>query len=164
VTPSRFTAGAAIFIPKKGFITADVELVNYSKATTSSFSEQLYSLTIDASSEVNRPVSARFKSVANLRIGAEYRIKKFRLRGGYSIMADPYVRRPTDRINYSLTDMNSITGGVGYRDAKFFVDLAVVNTQGEGYYVPYAVAAPVSPSVDYSNRTTRIMFTVGFPF
>ncbi|MFO0507271.1 MAG: OmpP1/FadL family transporter [bacterium] len=164
VTPSRFTAGAAIFIPKKGFITADVEFVNYSKATTSSFTEQLYSLTIDAPSEVNNRISSRFQSVTNLRFGAEYRINKFRLRAGYNIMADPYVRRPTDRINYSLTSMNSITGGLGYRDSKFFVDVAVINTQGVGYYVPYAVDSPVSPSVDYNNSTTRIQFTVGFPF
>jgi hypothetical protein len=164
VTPSRFTAGATIFIPKKGFITADVEFVNYSKATTSSFTEQLYSLTIDAPSEVNNRISSRFQSVTNLRFGAEYRINKFRLRAGYNIMADPYVRRPSDRINYSLTNMNSITGGVGYRDSKFFVDVAVINTQGDGYYVPYAVASPVSPSVNYNNATTRIQFTVGFPF
>jgi hypothetical protein len=164
VTPSRLTAGAAIFIPKRGFITADVEFINYSKATTSSFTEQLYSLTIDAPSEVNNPISSRFQSVTNLRIGAEYRIKKFRLRAGYNIMADPYVRRPTDRINYSLTNMNSVTGGLGYRDSKFFVDVAVINTQGDGYYVPYAVASPVSPSVNYTNATTRIQFTVGFPF
>jgi hypothetical protein len=60
--------------------------------------------------------------------------------------------------------MNSITGGVGYRDSKFFVDVAVINTEGVGYYVPYAVDSPVSPSVDYNNSTTRIQFTVGFPF
>jgi hypothetical protein len=141
-----------------------VEFVNYSKATTSSFTEQLYSLTIDAPSEVNNRISSRFQSVINLRFGAEYRINKFRLRAGYNIMADPYVRRPSDRINYSLTNMNSITGGLGYRDSKFFVDVAVINTQGDGYYVPYAVASPVSPSVNYTNATTRIQFTVGFPF
>lgn len=163
-TPSRFTLGAAFFIPKKGFITADIELINYGNASTNNFSEQLYSLTIDAPSEVNNRVSSRFKSVTNMRIGAEYRIKKFRIRAGYNLMGDPYLRKPSDRINYSLTNVNSISGGVGYRQAKFYVDLALVNTQGDGYYVPYAVASPVSPYLNYSNSTTRIMFTVGFPF
>ena len=163
-TPARFTFGAAIFYPKKGFISFDVEMIDYSHATTSSFSQQYYSLTIDANSEVNSKVSTRFKSATNIRIGGEYRIKKFRVRGGYNIMGDPYLRKPTDRINYSLTNLSSISGGVGYRDAKFFVDLAVINTQGDGYYVPYSVATPISPYVNYTNSITRIIFTVGFPF
>jgi Outer membrane protein transport protein (OMPP1/FadL/TodX) len=163
-TPSRFTFGSAFFFPKKGFIAADVELINYSNASTSNFSEQLYSLTIDAGSEVNNKVSSRFKSVANVRIGGEYRIKKFRLRAGYNFMGDPYLRKPIDRINYSLTNMSSISGGVGYRQTKFYIDLAIVNTTGNGYYVPYSVNSPVSPSLNYLNSITSIMFTVGFPF
>jgi hypothetical protein len=163
-TPSRFTFGTAVFIPKKGFISADIEMVNYSKATTNNFSEQLYSLTIDASSEVNNKINTRFKSVTNIRVGAEYKIKKFRIRAGYNFMGDPYLRKPTDRINYSLTNVNSISGGIGYRQSKFYIDLALINTQGDGYYVPYAVASPISPYLNYSNSSTRIMFTVGFPF
>jgi long-subunit fatty acid transport protein len=163
-TPSRFTLGTAIFIPKKGFITADVELINYSKASTSSFSEQLYSLNIDADRDVNNAVRNRFKSVTNIRIGAEYRIKKFRLRAGYNFMGDPYLRKPTNRINYSLTDMSSITGGIGYRETKFYIDLAVVNTSGNGYYLPYDVDERINPKLNYLNSSTRIMFTIGFPF
>jgi hypothetical protein len=163
-TPSRFTFGTAFFFPKKGFITADVELVNYSNASTSNFSQQSYSLTIDADTEVNKKIAPRFKSATNIRIGAEYRIKKFRIRGGYNLMGDPYLKKPTDRINYSLTNVSSISGGIGYRGAKFYVDLAIINTQGDGYYVPYAVASPINPYLNYSNSTTRIMFTVGFPF
>jgi hypothetical protein len=162
--PSRFMFGTAIFIPKKGFISADVEMINYSRASTSNFSEQLYSVTIDADSEVNGPIRTRFKPVTNIRIGGEYRINKFRLRAGYNIMGDPYSRKPTDRINYSLINMSSISGGLGYRQAKFYLDMAVIHTQGDGYYVPYAVASPVSPFVNHSNSVTRIMFTVGFPF
>ncbi|MBI3218227.1 MAG: outer membrane protein transport protein [Bacteroidetes bacterium] len=163
-TPARFTFGAAVFYPKKGFITLDVEMINYSRATMSSFSTQYYSLSIDGDADVNRVVSARFTSATNLRMGGEYRLKKFRLRGGYSIMGDPYLRKPTDRVNYSLTGVSSITGGIGYRDTTFFIDLAVTNTQGNGYYVPYAVASDISPNLNYSNTSTRIMFTVGFPF
>ena len=163
-TPSRFTIGTAVFLPKRGFVTADIEMVNYSNASTNNFSQQSYSLTLDAGNEVNNKISSRFKAATNIRIGGEYRIKKFRIRAGYNFMGDPYLRKPTDRINYSLTNVISISGGVGYRASKFFVDLAVTNAQGDGYYVPYAVASPVSPYVNYSNSTTRIMFTVGVPF
>jgi hypothetical protein len=163
-TPGRLNIGTALFLPKKGFITADIELVNYANASTSSFSEQLYNLTWDATNDVNKVVSSRFQSVTNIRLGAEYRYNDFRFRGGYSMMGNPYVKKPTDRINYSLTNLASITGGIGYRKAKFFVDLALVYTQGDGYYLPYSVSFAPSPYYSYTNSTTKIMFTVGFPF
>lgn len=163
-TPARFTFGAAVFYPKKGFITLDVEMINYGRTTMSSFSTQYYSLTINAESDVNRVVSSRFTSATNLRVGGEYRWRKFRIRGGYSVMGDPYLRKPTNRINYSFTGLNSITGGIGYRTSTFFVDMAVIHTQGNGYYVPYAVATDISPNLNYVNTSTRLMFTLGFPF
>lgn len=163
-TPGRFTFGTAIFIAKKGFITADVELVNYANASTSSFSEQLYSLSIDAGLDVNKTVSSRFKSATNIRIGGEYRYKNFRFRAGYGIMDNPYANKPTNRINYSPTNLSSISGGIGYRTAKFFVDMAVIQTQGDGYYLPYSLSNFPAPNYTYSNATTRVMFTVGIPF
>jgi hypothetical protein len=167
-TPGRFKIGTAFFIPKKGFITAEIEMVNYGNASTSNFSDQLYSLTIDANANVNRVVSSRFKSVTNLRVGGEYRLKNFRFRAGYNAMENPYSRQPFDRVNYSLTELSSVTGGFGYRTAKFFVDLAVVQTQGNGYYLPYTVSSNFSdappPDYKYVNSITKIMFTVGIPF
>ncbi len=163
-TPARFTFGAAVFYPKKGFVSVDVELINYSRATMSGFSEQTYSLNISADSDVNPTVSSRFTSATNLRLGGEYRWKKFRFRGGMNVMGDPYLRKPTNRVNYSLTGLSSVSGGIGYRDTKFFVDMAVIQTQGNGYYLPYSVASNINPDLNYLNTTTRVMFTVGFPF
>lgn len=163
-TPGRLTFGATVFIKKKGFITADVEMVNYNNASASGFSEQLYSLSIDANQDVNRVVSSRFTSATNIRLGGEYRYKNFRFRAGYSVMGNPYANRPLNRINYSLTELSSFSGGVGYRTAKFFVDFAVVQSQGTGYYLPYAIGNFPSPHYDYDKSATRIMFTVGVPF
>lgn len=163
-TPARFTFGAAVFYPKKGFVSVDVELINYSRATMSNFSTQYYSLSINADSDINPIVSSRFTSATNLRVGGEYRWKKFRFRGGINVMGDPYLRKPTNRVNYSTTGLNSITGGIGYRTTTFFIDMAIIHSQGNGYYVPYAVASDISPSLSYVNTTTRVMFTVGFPF
>ncbi|MBS1554264.1 MAG: outer membrane protein transport protein [Bacteroidetes bacterium] len=162
--PGRLTFGATVFIQKKGFITADVEMVNYNNASTSGFSEQLYSLSIDASQDVNRVVSSRFTSATNIRVGGEYRYKNFRFRAGYNAMGNPYANRPLNRINYSLTDLSSFSGGFGYRTTKFFADVAVVQSTGTGYYLPYAIGNFPSPHYDYDKSVTRIMFTVGVPF
>ncbi len=163
-TPGRLTFGATFFLQKRGFITADIEMVNYNNASTSGFSEQAYSLSIDADQDVNRVVSSRFTSATNIRLGGEYRYKNLRFRAGYNLMGNPYANRPLNRINYSLTDLSTISGGLGYRTAKFFVDLAVVRSQGSGYYLPYAISNFPSPHYDYDQAATRIMFTVGVPF
>ncbi|MFM7852429.1 MAG: OmpP1/FadL family transporter [Flammeovirgaceae bacterium] len=163
-TPGRFTFGSTVFIEKKGFVTVDIEMVNYNNASTNGFSEQFYSVSIDADQDVNRVVSSRFTSATNIRLGGEYRYKNFRFRAGYNVMGNPYANRPLNRINYSLTNLSSISGGVGYRTAKFFVDMAVVQTQGSGYYLPYAISNFPSPHYDYDKSATRIMFTVGVPF
>jgi long-subunit fatty acid transport protein len=163
-TPGRITAGLAIFILKRGFITAEIERVNYGNASTSSFSEQLKSLTIDANSEVNPIISSRFTSATNIRVGAEYRWKNFRFRAGFNSMGNPYSNRPLNRINYSLTDLFSISGGVGYRTSKFFIDMAIVQTKGSGYYLPYSIRGYPAPHYNYQQTSSRIMFTLGFPF
>lgn len=163
-TPGRLTFGLALFIAKRGFITAEIERVNYGSASASSFSEQQYSAPINAGREINPIISSRFTSVSNIRVGAEYRWKNFRFRAGFNSMGNPYSNRPLNKVNYSLTDLYSISGGAGYRTSKFFVDMAVVQTQGNGYYLPYSFQGYPAPHYNYQQAATRIMFTVGVPF
>ena len=92
----------------------------------------------------------------NFRLGAEYRLNSFRLRAGFSYMPDPYKSAQNNVYN----DLQSFSGGVGYRASKFFVDLTGVFTQGNTTYRPYTN----SPLVTNQNKNTLIMATVGFPF
>jgi long-subunit fatty acid transport protein len=84
-TPWRISGGATFFFEKKGFISADLEWLNYSSAKYSSNS--YYN---DDYSADNENIKNTFKSVLNIRVGGEYRLNNFRFRGGYSLMPDPY--------------------------------------------------------------------------
>lgn len=151
-TPGKLTAGVA-FMQEFGFITADVEYVNYGKAKYSS-NVQGESYDYD-----NNIISDQYRNVVNVRAGAELRKDIFRLRFGYSLQPDPY--RFDDSINRAI---QTISGGVGIRQEKFFIDLAFVQAQTEGRRIPYTVPGMTSPEASLKIKNTNIIATIGFPF
>lgn len=153
-TPWKASAGVAFFIQKKGFITADIESFNYSSAK--------YGAGIDgiSYSSDNDKIKALYQSVVNLRLGGEYRYNQFRFRGGFSYMPEPF---KTEQNNVSRV-MQSISGGAGYRTEKFYVDMALVYSQGNNSYRPYRVNSSSSPLVTYNQSNTNFLVTLGFPF
>jgi len=150
-TPWKFTTGAAVFLGKRGFITADVEFINYGKA-------HLESDDFLAGAD-NQTISNLYKSVANLRLGGEFRLQNFRIRGGYAYLPDPY--NLNDGIDRSRS---SFSGGAGYRNKKLFVDLAVIHTRWDSTYSPYTVEQSPSPIVDLNHQSTNGVLTLGFFF
>ncbi len=153
-TPGKINLGATFFLGKKGFITADIERVNYARARYNSITQGL-SFETD-----NADIRSLYQSVLNIRSGFEYRINAFRIRAGYAYMPDPY---KTTQNNVSTT-VQRVTGGMGYRQENFYIDLAIVSSYGDNSYRPYRVNSVNTPLVTYSPRNTNIMFTVGLPF
>jgi len=151
-TPWRIKAGATFFIQKRGLITAEVEKVNYSKSSLSSQTNGL-----DFTGD-NNEIKTLYTNVFNIRTGGEYRFGKFRARVGYSYMPDPYAAVQ----NKTSNTITSLSGGAGYRSSKFFVDLAVIQTQWNSSYNPYSINSIYSPVVTIKNATTSVMVTVGF--
>ena len=153
-TPGKLSAGVAIFIQKHGFITADIERINYSNAKYVSGIDGI------SFSEDNDDIKSLYQSVFNVRLGGEFRYDKFRFRGGYSYMPEPF---KTEQNNVSRI-VQSISGGAGYRTEKLSIDLAVIYRQGNNSYRPYIVNSNTSPLVTYSQSNTNVLVTLGFPF
>ena len=150
-TPLRVTTGAT-FISKIGFISADVEFVNYSKAKYNS------DISDDFSPE-NDAVAATYKPVVNYRIGAEYRYNIFRVRGGFNFMADPH--RQTQGIDRSIT---SFSGGIGVKTKRFFADLGAIFSSTEGTRSPYVSSVAPNPVVLQEIKAANYILTLGFNF
>ncbi|MBX2914188.1 MAG: hypothetical protein KF856_02835 [Cyclobacteriaceae bacterium] len=153
-TPGRLNVGAAIFIGKQGFVSADLELVNYSGAR---YSSGLSGISFESD---NATIGEVYQTTTNIRLGGEFRLDKFRFRAGGSYMPDPF--RATQ--NNSSQAITSISGGVGYRTPKFYVDFALIFANSANTYRPYRVNMPNSPLVNIDKQTSFGMFTLGFPF
>jgi len=153
-TPTRLGIGATYFFGKNGFVTADVERMNFSRAKYSSGGSGI------SYSEDNEDISTLYQSVTNVRVGGEFRLENYRFRGGYAFMPDPF-QNEQNEVNRSI---QRLTAGIGYRTQTFFVDLALVYSLGENSYRPYTVNTPTSPVVTYDQKNTSVLLTVGFPF
>jgi len=139
-TPWRFIGSGAIFIQRLGFISAEVEYINYGGAT---FREPR---ALDGSSvntgffdDLNQDVSDEFNSAFLLRVGGEYALKKLRFRAGVNVGTTPFAGES------GFTDPE-YSAGIGFREKKFFVD---------------AVSEQL---VTLDDRTNRLLLTLGFRF
>lgn len=156
-TPSIYNAGATYFFGKSGFITADVEYINYSNNDYSANSE--YGPNDNSLERANNFINASFNNRAlNYKIGGEYRFNIFRVRAGYAFFADPTDNSFNDGADRSR---QSLSLGGGIRLPKYYVDLAVVNTRYESNYLPLYEGGFSSM---FDNNSTRAMLTVGFNF
>lgn len=151
-TPWRAEVGAAAVIGKAGFISADVEWVdygasryNYDKNTPSADFAYQESL-------VNNDIRRNLRSVTNFRFGAEFAPDIFRLRGGAMLMGRP----GSEDSGFDL----GFTGGLGVRVEGFYVDLAYRNLQSDGALLAYSDA----PTVSLTNRSNEFLLTIGFKF
>jgi hypothetical protein len=153
-TPGKLSVGAALFISNKGFVSADVDVINYSGAQ---YSSGLSGISFDGD---NDNIKNSYQTTTNFRLGGEFRLDKLRFRAGGSYMPDPF---RTEQ-NNSSREITSVSGGVGYRAQKFYLDFALVFTQGANTYRPYRVNSATSPLVTMDNRTRFGMVTLGFPF
>ncbi|MFK7952354.1 MAG: OmpP1/FadL family transporter [Ekhidna sp.] len=147
-SPAKLAVGTALFLGKNGFITGDLEFVNFRSATINSND---FSPTAD-----NREIEAIYANVMNIRLGGEFRIDNFRLRGGYALFPSPYK-------NSNLEDRENITFGIGYRNSDYYLDLAVVNGIRNTTYAPYTIAEN-QPIATSEIKNTSVALTLGFNF
>ncbi|GMQ32265.1 OmpP1/FadL family transporter [Algoriphagus taiwanensis] len=154
-TPLKIGGGATFFFGKKGFISADVDWVDYSTARINSrdFDE-------GPDNEVIRDI---YSSTVNYRVGGEIWLDMFRIRGGYSYLGDPYSNSPGFDQSTQI-----ISGGVGIRTGSFTLDLTIFNQQYDQLYRSYQVLDEdgfnFGPLTEIKNSITSGILTVGFNF
>ncbi|MFW5759680.1 MAG: OmpP1/FadL family transporter [Cyclobacteriaceae bacterium] len=150
-SPFRASLGATAFFGKFGFVSADVDYINFS---SQKFRSRDFST--EQEKQINRDLFEIYREVLNLRVGAELRYNIFRFRGGFAYNPSPYKDNTIDR------SQTRITAGAGIRMPKFFLDLAYVNTQFTSAYSPYMVE-PL-PIAEFDNNFSTTTLTAGFYF
>ncbi|GAB4331935.1 MAG: hemin receptor [Flammeovirgaceae bacterium] len=152
VSPARLSVGTSIFIAKKGFLTADIEYVDYTNI-------KIRNANVDGITNDNSLFKTNMTERVNIRLGAEVRIDPVRIRAGYAHYPNP---------NANTSNENArkfYSGGVGIRKDNFFADFMLqftskVNSQ----YTPYSLENAAFPTVNVQSNRARATFTVGFIF
>lgn len=169
-TPNQITLGAMYLFNKHGFISADADIIDYSKARLAS-TEPITSSYYYGYTEENRIIRDNARMSVNLRFGGEWRINNFRIRGGYARF-QPQLKasaltyqNPNDlsqQVAYNPT-RTFITGGLGYRVRGFYLDLAYIHQASTDIYRPYVLKDPakLSPTTVNKIRNSSVAMTIG---
>jgi len=149
-TPGRMIGSAAVIIGKIGFISADYEYVNHTKAKLSSSFENNADYSIE-----NSNINNKFRSASNIRLGGELNLSPLKIRAGARYSQNPikdeFVSVTGDRMSYSA--------GVGFTGKGAFIDLAYSLTKWKSEHYLYSPDY-VSPAA-INNSLGVISITVG---
>ena len=149
-TPWRFFGGAGFILGKNGFITGEVEYVDYS---SNEFRfDGFDSNEIGANEDINQLLT----DVINIRLGGEFVYDDFRFRLGFGTFPSAF--------NDDDTRRNSISAGAGYRKNKIFLDLAYRRTSFDETSFPYFTNTAVIQEVQTEYSLNRLLFTFGVKF
>ncbi len=150
-TPFKAIVGAAVQLKKLALISVDYEFIDYSTARFSDTGDD-YNY-----SSKNATIKRTLKAASNLRLGAEVRLDRLYLRGGYSyygkIWADQELNRDLD--------YNSLSFGAGFREQNVYVDFGFSTLMNPHQYVLYSSS---TESLISDMSITRNMYTVTFGY
>jgi len=147
-TPFKFAGGLSVFLGNIGFITGDIEHVDYTTIHISS--NDNYTSDYD-----NGLIKANYRAVTNYHAGAEIKIvDTFFLRGGYGIQGNPLK---------DGADTKMVTGGLGYRVGNYYFDAAYVNLKGSQNVMQYDIGT-TTPSAAVNATNNNFFLTVGLRY
>jgi hypothetical protein len=153
-TPYKALASATILFKQYGFITADIEYVDYKSMKYN------YGIGYEIeSSNMNNVIQNTYTDAVNIRIGAEAKLDDFAIRGGFAMYGSPYA-------NNSSAARTNISGGVGYRTKDWYIDATCIYSQHKWNEMPYVLsrAGANVQAASIQNNTTQVLFTLGRRF
>jgi long-subunit fatty acid transport protein len=159
-TPTRVTLSTSYFFasPNKpsqplGFISADLEIVNY--AGTRYFSNTYDDASTEYYNALNSTIKAVYKNNVNLKLGSELRLNtNWMVRAGTAFYGSPY---KDESIKASIW---TISGGLGYRTSRHFIDFTVVNTRTNDAVFPYRLNDKPNTYANFTGN--RLQYSIGF--
>lgn len=110
-TPGKYTASFAVLFGQEGLISVDY---SYKDFTETEFSSRFN----DDFDVVNQAINNSLKGVSTLRIGGEYRVDEWSVRGGFRFEESPYENETT------LGNLFGYSAGVGYNFGSFKLGVA----------------------------------------
>jgi len=146
----RLQASLAFIIGRYGLISGEYEFVDYSDAKFSASSYGYFN--------ENDNISNGYQQGHNFRAGTEWRSGPFSFRAGYAYQNSPYANGINDGA------ITSYSGGVGFKDKFYYIDLAYVYSKKmEDYYLYGTESISVNPAhnelIDH-----RFLVTLGTRF
>jgi uncharacterized protein YozE (UPF0346 family) len=148
-TPSKITGSATYIFNKKGLISIDLTNKNYSNTEYKNTNQNNFR---DLNSQMNREL----KNAYELRIGGEYKIKQWSIRGGYRFEESPY------KIDYAMGDLTGYAAGLGYNFGENRLDVSYSNSHRN--YNQSLISSGMNDTARTKNIQNNITVTYSINF
>jgi len=145
-TPAKWTGSLAYVFGKKGLLSLDYSIRDYS-TTRFRPSDSFFNPT-------NQTIKNNLAIAGGLRLGGEYRIKKWSLRGGFRNEESPYKDKNV------LGDLTAFSGGFGYSFGITRLDLSYAHSQRNSQQALFSEGFTDAPKIRTQNNdiTLTILF------
>ncbi len=147
-TPWRFMGGVGGIFGEHGFLTGEIEYVNYKG------NRFLFEGFGSDEVQVNRDIDKSLSDAIRIRTGAEIALGTFRLRGGVGVQQAAIAGDDNFYTNVSL--------GVGVRQRNYFMDLGYRRQGSKTTFSPYLTTDAVRQFIDNDVVNENFVFTLGF--
>jgi hypothetical protein len=145
---------------QKGFISADIEYVNHRGSRFSVDKDVKGDVAIDEKKtyykQLNKVLKDYYKGAFNFRVGGELKFNIIMARLGFAYYMSPY-KDKTLKANKML-----LSGGLGYRNKGFFVDLTYVHNMSKDVNFPYRLEDRANTFASVKQTQGNISATIGF--
>lgn len=157
-TPWKVMAGATVMFAgedisqQKGFLTADVEYVNYGGLAyhyngNNNGDRDYYQ-------QLNQSIKNLYKDAFNVKVGAELKFNTLMVRAGGAYYGNPYKNEESD--------IMKLSGGLGYRNKGMFVDLSYIHSISKDIHYPYLLQDKTNVPAFLKNTGGNVLLTLGF--
>jgi len=167
VTPYRAIASASFVIEDKtgdtkkqrGFLSADIEFVNYRGARYSQVNEEDDDEAMRSYLKMtNAAIKDYYKGNFNFRLGGELKFNTIMVRLGGAYYGSPY---SDEQLKASRT---VASGGLGYRNKGMFIDLTYSHTFVKDVVFPYRLNDKANTYAEQTGSRGNVVMTLGFKF
>lgn len=147
-TPWKINTSATYLFGKKGLISFDYSLKDYSKTEFEPEHDIFFQ-------SVNDLMSKSLRMASEFRTGFEYRVKQVSLRGGYRFEQSPYEDGRT------IGDLHGFSTGIGYNFGFSRLDFAYAYSQRDQ---EVSLLSSFTDSATVTTKTNNFFLTYSFNF
>lgn len=148
-TPSKLTGSAAFIFGKNGLLSVDYSYQDMSQAALGPTSDANFSA-------VNNEVTNTLGAVSTIRVGGEFRIERFSLRGGYRFEQSPYANLDI------IGDLNGLSAGVGFDFGGSRLDFALSRTERDISVMLFETGFDTPALINGINTNATVSYTMNF--
>ena len=143
---------------QKGFITADIEYAGYKNGSFYSANDKPDAAELNYYKGLNNVIRNQYKGNFNFRVGGELKFNIIMARLGFAYYTNPYKDAALKAHKMLLS------GGLGYRNKGFFIDLTYVHSFNKDVDFAYRLQDKSNTFATVDTQRGNIVATVGFKF